>query len=49
VNQVQSTDFRDYKYICIQNTDIYDSNKVFFDNLGNVIYSNTRGKVIEMR
>jgi hypothetical protein len=48
-SQLQSVNLLDYRYICVQNTAVYDENKELFDNLGNVLYSNTRGKIIEIK
>ena len=48
-SELQEINPADYKYLCVQNTAVYDENKDLFDNIGNVIYSNTRGKIIEMR
>ena len=47
--QLQDVNLLDYKYICVQNTVVYDENRELFDNLGNVLYSNTRGKIIEIK
>ena len=41
-------DLSNIKYICVQKTEVYDSNKETFDNLGKIVLNNTRGIVIEM-
>ena len=48
VPQYQETDLSDYKYVVVQYSEIYSSDKEFFDSLGNVIYQGTDGFVVEM-
>ena len=48
-SELQSIDMSQIRYILVQNTSVYDENRELFDNMGNVIYFNTRGKIIELR
>lgn len=47
--ELQSIDMNEIRYILVQNTSVYDENRELFDNMGNVIYFNTRGKIIQLR
>ena len=47
-NTFVNTDLNGYKYICVQKTDIYDEGTDSFDNLGNIIFDNKRGMIIEL-
>ena len=48
ISVYSETDLSDYKYVVVQYSEIYSSDKEYFDSLQNVIYSGTDGFVVEM-
>ncbi len=48
ISVYSETDLSDYKYVVVQYSEVYSSDKEYFDSLQNVIYSGTDGFVVEM-